>query len=441
MAEARVAAIASASGLGVHLLEIELATDRLARTALHDLGTPAQQGLLIAATTTLRAALRKNLAPPPPLAAPGALGNTLALLARVLREPPVPEPSPTPPPPLPPASGLRLAVQAVIAGGLAIAIGDWVSPSRWYWAAFAAFVMFQGTRSRGESIAKVMQFMAGTFAGVIAGVLLAAVLSGHPLTTLGMIVLAVFLAFQASTVAYAVMVFWITVILGLLFGMLGYFPPELLLLRLKETAVGAGCGILVTSLVLARPTRNATNSATIALLRAVGGLVEAAVPALLGGAADPALAARILELVQRSADLRVATAPALQGLAGGRRVMLRRRLALLSGCDFWARELGRTCLHGALLANPVLAQATRDVAARIRADLARLIGDGLSGGDTVSPEPAITAGMLGDDPGQHAVRLLLRIDAALGKLGLLGVGAEAAPAVRGPDLRTTSASR
>ena len=61
-----------------------------------------------------------------------------------------------------------------------------------------------------------------------------------------------FLAFQANGVAYGVMVFWITIILGLLFGMIGYFAPEFLLLRLKETAAGAICGVLVASFVLVR---------------------------------------------------------------------------------------------------------------------------------------------------------------------------------------------
>ena len=37
------------------------------------------------------------------------------------------------------------------------------------------------------------------------------------------IVAAVFLAFQANVAAYGTMVFWITVILGLMFGMLGFF--------------------------------------------------------------------------------------------------------------------------------------------------------------------------------------------------------------------------
>src|SRR6185437_1269662 len=125
-----------------------------------------------------------------------------------------------------PSTGLRQAIQGGIATAFAVVAGELVSPQRWYWAAFAAFAMFQGTRSRGESIAKEIQFLIGTLAGVFAGVLIAAALNGHELLTMAAIVGALFLAWQAFPAAYGVMVFWITIILGLMFGMLGYFPTE-----------------------------------------------------------------------------------------------------------------------------------------------------------------------------------------------------------------------
>ena len=112
---------------------------------------------------------------------------------------------------------------------------------------------------------------------------------GHEILTLAAIIVAVFLAFQANVAAYGAMVFWITIILGLLFGMLGYFPPEQLLLRLKETAVGAVCGAAVASLVLVRPGRAAMQDATIAFLRALGPVVDGAAGALLHGTPEPAL--------------------------------------------------------------------------------------------------------------------------------------------------------
>ena len=219
----------------------------------------------------------------------------MALLGHAMREAPTERPaSAAAPPPPSGGPGLRSAVQTAIATALSIAAGDLVSPNRWYWAAFAAFVMFQGTRSRGESIIKGTQFVIGTLAGVVFGVLLGTLLFGHEILTMAAIVVAVFLAFQANVAAYGAMVFWITVILGLLFGMLGFFPPELLLLRLKESAVGAACGALVESLVLVRRERTAVEDATRAFLRALRESVDHAVRALLDGAPAPELAACVV---------------------------------------------------------------------------------------------------------------------------------------------------
>ena len=212
----------------------------------------------------------------------------MALLATVLHEAPKPVSELVSfPPPIPAASagiwfGLHPALQAAVAAALAVGCGELISHGRWDWAAFAAFTMFQGTRSRGESIAKVAQFMAGTLAGVIAGVLQATALAGHTLLPLAMIIAAVFLAFQAYMAAYGVMVFCMTIILGLMFGMMGYFAPELLLVRLEETTVGATCGILVACLVLPRSGQAVIETAFAGLLRAVGYNVTAAVTGLTG---------------------------------------------------------------------------------------------------------------------------------------------------------------
>jgi len=423
MGEARIAAMAAQepqqAGIGLHMLEIQLAVEHLARVAQQDLGESSMRRELHRKVAELRQSLAADRVPSLLEAGPSALGAALALLARVIREPissdaalqPAPAPAGT-------GSALRPAVQAAIAGGLAIGCGELVSPHRWYWAAFAAFVMFQGTRSRGESIAKVAQFMAGTLAGVLGGVLLATALAGRTLLMLAAIVAAVFLAFQAFMAAYAVMIFWITVVLGLMFGMLGYFAPQLLLMRLEETAAGAACGIVVTSLVLVRPTRAPIDAATAGFLRALAAVVDAALPGLLQGRAMPGLPARLLEIEQRLRDLRAAAQPALSGLGGWRDQTLRRHLVLLSGCENWARELGAIALHSAGLSDVVLAQAVPQAAERIDATIGRLLARaGPPGLQAVNDAPARLPQIPDDaDPLHRAAHLVLRIDAALVQL-------------------------
>ena len=67
----------------------------------------------------------------------------------------------------------RQAIQVAVAASLAIVTGELVSPSRWYWAVIAAFVVFAGTKSWGETLTKGWQRVFGTVLGVPSGVLVA----------------------------------------------------------------------------------------------------------------------------------------------------------------------------------------------------------------------------------------------------------------------------
>lgn len=416
LAQARIAALGAQlpeqGSRWLHLLTIELATERSARFALQGLGGPGDRAELL---TTLQAVRNGTAVPPQQSTAP--LASALGLLAHVLSEAPRAAPSPAAaPPPTTTAPGLRPAIQTAIASALAIISGEVVSPSRWYWAAFAAYVMFQGTRSRGESIAKGVQFMIGTVVGVVIGALAATLLSGHTLLTMVAIVIAVFLAFQANLAAYGAMIFWITIILGLLFGMLGYFAPEFLLLRLKETAAGAVCGLVVASLVLVRREYAATYDATIAFLRALGQSVDSAARVLLDYVPEPDLSARVLATEQRFRDLSVIAQSEQSSHPLSRNEALRRRVLLLEACEQWARELGQLCLQRIELKDAAMMRSARETVTRIDASLDRLI-DALADQPTVASTERASAENVAPftqhDPSELAVRLLLRIDAAL----------------------------
>jgi uncharacterized membrane protein YccC len=416
LAQTRVAALGkilpNQGGRWLHLLAIELATERIARVALQALGSPAERGALLASLQ----ALRDDIDPPVQQSA-GPLATALALLGRVLHEPlqEAPEPAAAPPPNVT-TPGIRSSIQTGIAAALAIVSGELVSPSRWYWAAFAAYVMFQGTRSRGESIAKGVQFMVGTVSGVVIGALAATLLSGHDPLTLLAIIAAVFLAFQANGAAYGTMVFWITIILGLLFGMMGYFAPEFLLLRLKETGAGAICGVLVASFVLVRREYAATYDATIAFLRALQQSVHSAARVLLDGQRDPALAGTILTTEQRFRDLNAVIQSEQSSHPLTRSNVLYRRVVLLEACEQWSRELGQLCLQTIVLDDESLKAAARQAVMHIDASVSGLI-DKLANQAVHPPDgggpPAEIAPSAQETTPQRAVRLLLRIDSAL----------------------------
>jgi uncharacterized membrane protein YccC len=401
--------------VALHLLTIELGTERVARVAMQGLGDAADRPELLAMLDTVRDGRAV-----PSQQSKSPLAAALALLGHLLVEAPptAAAPAAAPPPPIG-APVLRAAFQAGIAAALAVVSGALVSSNRWYWAAFAAYVMFQGTRSRGESIAKGVQFMIGTVAGVFIGAILATLLSGHDLLTLAMIVGAVFLAFQANLAAYGVMIFWITIILGLTFGMLGYFAPEFLLLRLKETMAGALCGLVVASFVLVRREYAATHDATIAFLRALAQSVDCSARVLLEHVPAPELSGYVLAAEQRFRELSTVAQSEQSSHPLSRNAALRRRMLLLEACEQWARELGQMCLQGIVLGDAARFRSVQETVARIDASVGKLVahlGEEAELAEVREPGEDLVVSAQ-DDPAQHAVRLLLRIDAALVSIG------------------------
>jgi uncharacterized membrane protein YccC len=236
----------------------------------------------------------------------------------------------------------RQAIQVGIASALAIVAGELVSPTRWYWAVITAFVVFTGTHSRGETLSKGWQRLLGTVAGVLVGVFIATAVGGQTALSLALILVCVFLAFYLFRVAYGLMIFWITILLALLYGLLGRFTPALLLLRLEETALGAVIGILVATFVLPARTRSAVRDATREHLRALRKMIDAAAARLAGRepAADPV--ADALALARRLQQLRAAAKPLSRGFSGAlNRKGIRRSLRMLRAANHYARNLAR----------------------------------------------------------------------------------------------------
>ena len=416
LAQARVARLAGQlSGQGIpwlQLLEVDVAVERVAHIALQDPGTAEERSALLANLAALREAPDRPLPP-----GEGRLGSAIDLLGRVLREAPQIELAHAAAPPSPAAAlGWHPAFQAAAAAALAIVCGELVSPRRWYWAAFAALVMFQGTRTRGESLAKGLRYVIGTTAGMVVGVLTATLLSGDELPSMVVVVIAVFLAFQANVVAYGVMVFWITIIFGLMFGMLGYFALDVLLLRLEESLVGAAAGALIACLVLVRRERAITQEAMLAFLSTLRALIESASSVLLDDRPAPELAARILAAEQGFRDLKAIAQGQQSSLPVSHDETLRRRVTLLEACEYWGRELGTICLTSGRLTDPGLIDVARAAVAHIDADLRGFTSQLSTGSSPPRIANEATSDVVGatpDDPSHHAVRLLLRIDAAL----------------------------
>ena len=176
----------------------------------------------------------------------------------------------------------RQAVQVGVATSLAIVGGELISPSRWYWAVIAAFVVFAGTSSRGDVLTRGRDRVIGTVGGVIAGMALAFVVDGAVVPTLVLLLVCLFLAIYTVRISPGLLAFWITALLALLYGLIGQFSVETLVLRIEETAIGATLGMLAGFLILPTGTREAFGTALDEVVDATYAVLDAAVERILG---------------------------------------------------------------------------------------------------------------------------------------------------------------
>lgn len=203
----------------------------------------------------------------------------------------------------------RQAIQVTVASVLAMGVGHLVSDQRWYWAVIAAFVIFTRTRTLGETLLRGWYRVLGTVLGVIAGLVLAGLVSGHRLVEMVSLFVCIFFGFYLIRVSYAWMVFWFTAMLSVLYSLLGRFTPGLMWLRVEETLVGAGFGVAVAILLLPERTTAHIQSAVKQVLSAVCTYLDEAV-VNRSPDSDPVRlidSARVLDA--RLRDLRTAARP------------------------------------------------------------------------------------------------------------------------------------
>jgi uncharacterized membrane protein YccC len=263
----------------------------------------------------------------------------------------------------------RQAIQVAVAASLAIVVGELVSPSRWYWAVIAAFVIFAGTNTWAETLTKGWQRLLGTALGVPCGVLIATLVSRDTAVSIVLIFVCLFCAFYFMQVGYSLMIFWITTMLALLYGLLGEFTVDLLLLRIEETAIGAVIGVTVAMLVLPTNIRTALLSDARAFLTTLSELIETSVATLSGSAAITSPTEKARQLDRNLQQFRVTAKPLLAGAAGiaGRR-SIRRSLRVLSACDRYGRSLARSSDRYDDV-SPTLTDAVTSAAAQVRRNI------------------------------------------------------------------------
>jgi hypothetical protein len=240
----------------------------------------------------------------------------------------------------------RQAIQVGIATSLAIVVGELVSPARWYWAVLTAFLVFAGTSSRGDVLSRGWQRIVGTIGGVLAGMSLAVLVSGHEL--LGLLVMfgCAFLALYLVRVSQTMLALWITAVLAVLYGLIGQFSVQTLVLRIEETAVGAAMGMLAAYLVLPKRTQEAFGEALDDMVDAADAVLAVSVERILGREPTRPPGMLTQDLHKALSTLRERSKPLDSPLPWRRgRSSYQRTLRVLTAVEHYARSLSQLADH------------------------------------------------------------------------------------------------
>ncbi|MBO1330636.1 FUSC family protein [Streptomyces sp. VRA16 Mangrove soil] len=237
----------------------------------------------------------------------------------------------------------RAAFQVAVGSALAIVGGEFLSSQRWYWAVLTCWVVFLNTASTGEIVVKGYRRLLGTVLGVLAGVALAGAVGQHTWVAFVLVLVCVFAMFFTAPLSYALMSFFVTAMLGLLYTLLNTYSLDVLVLRIEETALGAACGIIAAMLVLPVRTDRRTDELLATVLERLGEVVAGAVEQLSGGPAVDLLdKARDLDTALE--DLRASVQPLTHPITPlrERRQTARYLVALLETSAYHARSLAAT---------------------------------------------------------------------------------------------------
>lgn len=262
----------------------------------------------------------------------------------------------------------RQAVQATLGGAFALGLGQLLSDQRWYWAVGATWWVFVNTTSRGETLVRGFRRVLGTVTGIVAGFLVAIPLDGAGLPTAALVAVCVFGIFYTAAVSYSWMMFFVTVMVGMLYGVLGVLDASLLWLRVAETAVGALGAVIAVLLVLPVTTHAVTDAWIQKALRCVHACTAEAAERLAGSlSADPG--PRVAELDVLLGRVRLSLAPLVHPLSPlrARKARAGQVLALLDDCVREVRGLASIAADPAASHDERLSAACSRVEATVEA--------------------------------------------------------------------------
>lgn len=239
-----------------------------------------------------------------------------------------------------PSLAWRAAAQVTLASLVAIAGGTALSPERWFWAVIAAYVMFVNTRSRGDAIYKGAHRVVGTLIGFVAGYAIATLSGGDVVFENVCMLVAVFGMYYFAAISYGVSIFFVTVLLGLVYGAFGEPVESVLIVRLVETLLGVTAALASAILFLPVRTSTQVQLAMRRTLEALRGALRASVETVEKDRMEKVDAFRSLD--RRVIDFQKALIPMIAGRRIHARAKAERPLTAMTACIEAAHALAET---------------------------------------------------------------------------------------------------
>ncbi|WP_165104435.1 MULTISPECIES: FUSC family protein [unclassified Caballeronia] len=237
------------------------------------------------------------------------------------------------------------ACRATTAALIAMLIGHSVSPERWFWAVITTFVVFLGTRSRGDTIRKTGERVLGTLAGVAVSAALVSALHGTPWLLVAAMLACVFGWAYFILTAYGQGVFFITVLVGLIYGELGFAIGPLIEMRVEEVFVGCIVSIAVAVSMMPLRTSDHVDVKVTGVLDALDEVLRVCTTSVDGIGLHPLDVVRTLD--RRWHELRVALRPLQTQRVFAWNTQMELAVGPLFACVQAARELARETARGA----------------------------------------------------------------------------------------------
>ena len=234
----------------------------------------------------------------------------------------------------------KKAYQALVAGTLAIIVGQILSPTQPYWVLLTTFVVLLGTQSIGRIYAKGFERSLGTIIGAVLGFTLAKLVSGYSTLEILAIFLVLFLAYYLITVSYTLMNVFITMMLAFLYDVLmGGITLSLIGARVIDSIAGAAIALAVSTFIFPKKTKDMVAESLNDYLKELKPYLTTYVKGFTENATIKELSNNAFQLDEKLQKIKDEADPLVQNGESPAQSDMNQWITVFSAINYYARQL------------------------------------------------------------------------------------------------------